>query len=241
MVQILANNTNARTGACPTATVPPSAAQIDCFSEYLPTADYVGVAGINAAPARLNLKLTARDGRGGVNSATTALTLATDAGPFLVTSPNTALTLDAGSAQTITWAVANTNVAPVNAANVKIMLSTDGGATWPYLLADAVANTGSATVTLPLVSSATARVRIEAVGNVFFDVSDADFALRLQGDVDSDGDVDCADLAIVKASFGKRTGQAGFDARADVIKDGVINARDVAHVSQRLPKGTVCN
>ena len=241
LLQILANNTNARTGACPVATVPPSAADIDCFSEYLPTAAYAGFAGVNAAPARLNFKLTARDGRGGVNSATTALTLAPNAGPFLVSSPNTALALDAGSVQTISWDVANTNLAPVSTDSVKITLSTDSGVTWPHLLAEAVANTGSATVTLPLVSSTTARVRIEAVGNVFFDVSDADFSLRLQGDLDSDGDVDCADLAIVKASFGKRTGQAGFDPRADVVKDGVVNARDLAYVSQRLPAGTVCN
>jgi hypothetical protein len=82
---------------------------------------------------------------------------------------------------------------------------------------------------------------VEAVGNVFFDVSNADFTLRVPGDADSDGDVDCADLALVKAAFGKRVGQAGFDARADVVKDGVINARDLAFVSQHLPKGTACN
>ena len=45
MAQILANNTNAETGACPAAVArrrPP--AQIDCFSEFLPTAAYVGTA-----------------------------------------------------------------------------------------------------------------------------------------------------------------------------------------------------
>ena len=70
-----------------------------------------------------------------MNSATTKLTLAPGAGPFLVTSPNTAVSVDSGSTQTVTWSVANTNVAPVNTANVHITLSTDGGLTYPILLA----------------------------------------------------------------------------------------------------------
>ncbi|TFW31038.1 hypothetical protein E4O92_15005 [Massilia horti] len=241
MDQILANNTNAETGACPTVTSTPTAADIECYSEFLPTAAYVGLAGTNANPASLNLKLTARDGRGGVGSATTNLVLAPGAGPFLVTSPNTAVTMDSGTTQTVTWSVANTNVAPVNTANVKITLSTDGGQTWLYTLAESTPNTGSATVTIPAVATNAARVKVEAVGNVFFDVSNANFTIRLPGDVNGDGVVDCADLAIVKASFGRRTGQPGFDLRADVVKDGVIDARDLAFVSQRVPAGTVCN
>jgi len=241
MAQILANNTNAVTGACPVPGATPTAAQIDCFSEFLPTAQYVGFAGVNAAPASLNFKLTARDGRGGVNSATTTLVLAPGAGPFLVTAPNTAATLASGVAQTVTWSVANTNAAPVSTANVKITLSADGGATWPYVLAASVPNTGTASVTLPAIATTQGRIKIEAVGNVFFDVSDADFTLRLAGDVNADGAVNCADLALVRASFGKRTGQAGFDARADVNGDGVVDLRDVTLVSQRLPAGTSCS
>jgi hypothetical protein len=241
MAQILSNNTNAATGACPTAQTTPTAADIECFSEYLPTAAYVGFAGVNAAPASLNFKLTARDGRGGLNNATTRLVLAPAAGPFLVTSPNTAVTLAAGTAQTVTWSVANTNVAPVNTANVKITLSVDGGTTWPYVLAASVPNSGSASVTLPALATTAARIKIEAIDNVFFDVSNADFTIKLTGDANGDNTVDCADLAIVKASLGKRTGQAGFDARADLTGDGLVDARDLAYVSQRLPKGTVCN
>jgi len=241
MAQILSNNTNALTGTCPTAQTTPTAADIECFSEYLPTAAYQGFAGVNAAPASLNFKLTARDGRGGINNATTRLVLAPLAGPFLVTSPNTAVTLTSGTAQTVTWNVANTNVAPVDTANVKITLSVDGGKTWPYVLAASVPNSGSASVTMPALSTTAARVKIEAIGNVFFDVSNADFTIKLAGDANGDSTVDCADLAIVKASIGKRTGQTGFDARADLTGDGLVDARDLAYVSQRLPKGTVCN
>jgi hypothetical protein len=243
MAQILANNTNAETGACPTASSTPTAAQIECFSEYLPTPAYVGFAGVNAAPASLNFKLTVRDGHGGVNNATTRLVLAPTAGPFLVTSPNTAVTLDSGP-QTVTWSVANTNLAPVSTSNVRITLSTDGGATWPYELAASTPNTGSASVVLPRVDTSAARIKVEAVGNVFFDVSNANFTIKpalVPGDVDGDGAVSCADAAIVKAAYGKRSGQAGFDLRADLVKDNLIDARDLAYVTQRLPKGSSCN
>jgi hypothetical protein len=62
----------------------------------------------------------------------------------------------------------------------------------------------------------------------------------LVGDVNGDGVVDCADLAIVKASFGKRNGQVGFDPRADVNHDGVVNIVDLSIVAHALPAGTVC-
>jgi len=246
MAQILANNTNAETGACPAASATPTAAQIDCFSEYLPTAAYVGASGVNASPATLHFKLTARDGRGGVNSGTTTLTLAPAAGPFLVTSFNSNVTVDGGSTQTVTWSVANTNVAPVSAENVKISLSTDGGLSFPTVLAASVPNNGSASVTLPAVVTSSARIKVEAVGNVFFDVSNANFAIQqaapqpVPGDVDGDGAVSCTDYGIVKASLGKRPGQAGYDARADVNKDGAVDARDLQYVTLRLPQGASC-
>ena len=177
MAQILANNTNAEAGTCPTASTPPTAAQIDCFSEYLPTAAYTGF-GANASPARLNFRLTARDGKGGVNSAATVLTLATAAGPFLVTSPNTAVVYKGGSTQTVTWNVAGTDVAPVSTSSVKITLSADGGNTFPYVLAASTANDGSETVSLPNIGTTQARVKIEAVGNIFFDVSNSNFTVQ---------------------------------------------------------------
>jgi hypothetical protein len=62
-----------------------------------------------------------------------------------------------------------------------------------------------------------------------------------KADVNGDGLVNCNDVAIVKASFGKRSGQPGFDARADVNKDGIVDVRDLAFVSQNLPAGTRCH
>jgi len=64
--------------------------------------------------------------------------------------------------------------------------------------------------------------------------------VAIPGDVNSDGVVDCADIAIVRGSFGLKTGQAGFDARADVNKDGVVNVLDLSAVAKQLPAGMVC-
>ena len=115
---------------------------------------------------------------GGVGSAATALVLATGAGPFLVTAPNTAVSVARGSQLNVTWNVANTAASPVNTANVKISLSTDGGLTFPYVLAASTPNNGSKAVTLPALSTTAARIKVEAVGNVFFDVSNANFTIN---------------------------------------------------------------
>lgn len=126
----------------------------------------------------VNFMVTVRDNRAGAgatNSDTMQVTSTTSAGPFIVTSPNTAVSWS--GQQTVTWNVANTNAAPVNCANVKIELSTDGGFTYPHLLASSVPNTGSALVTLPAISTSQARIKVSGVGNIFFDISNANFTV----------------------------------------------------------------
>ncbi len=177
--KILDNNTNADTGACPSMEIAPPVppAVKECFMEFLPTLDYVGFAGVNASPLSLHFRFTARDNMGGVNSADTTLLLATNAGPFRVTSPDSVGTWPGGSTQTVTWDVANTDIAPTSTANVKISLSTDGGHTYPYTLAASTPNDGSQAVTVPNVATTQARVKVEAVDNVFFDISNSDFTI----------------------------------------------------------------
>jgi hypothetical protein len=131
----------------------------------------------------LNFRVTARDNRaggGGTNEASTVLTVVNTAGPFAITGMETGtISWAAGSTQTVTWDVANTNAAPVNAANVAILLSLDGGNTFPVVLAPSVPNNGSASVTVPAGTLATtrARLKVAAVGNVFFDINGVDFAV----------------------------------------------------------------
>jgi hypothetical protein len=63
---------------------------------------------------------------------------------------------------------------------------------------------------------------------------------QIVGDLNGDGKVDCSDLAIVKAAFGTVMGAPGFDPRADVNSDGVVNILDLSIVAKEIPAGTVC-
>lgn len=124
-------------------------------------------------------RCTVRDNRaggGGVNYDTTTIATTTSAGPFRVTSPNGGEAIN--GTVNVTWNVANTNTGSVNTANVRILLSTDGGQTFPTVLAASVPNTGTASVTLPAVQSTTARVKIEAIGNIYFDISNLNFTIN---------------------------------------------------------------
>jgi hypothetical protein len=127
-----------------------------------------------------NLRLTVRDNRatGPSSSVFSPLTVTVDgnSGPFLITS-NLTGTLAGNSAQTITWSVNNTDQAPVSCANVKISISTDGGQTFPTTLLASTPNDGTESVTLPNTATTTARIKVEAVGNVFFDISNSDFTI----------------------------------------------------------------
>jgi hypothetical protein len=128
----------------------------------------------------LTFVLIARDnktGGGGVGFEWYTSSVTSSAGPFLVTSPNTAVTINANISQSITWAVANTNAAPVNCANVNIKLSTDGGATFPTMLKANTPNDGSEVVNFPMTASTTARIKVEAADNIFFDISNTNFII----------------------------------------------------------------
>lgn len=130
----------------------------------------------------LAFQLTVRDNRpggGGTEKVAVSVNVNAAAGPFAVTAPNTNVSWAAGSSQTVTWNVAGTTAAPVSANNVEIALSTDGGFTFPTILAASVPNSGSANVTIPAGTPSTtrARLRVMAVGNIFFDISDANFTI----------------------------------------------------------------
>ena len=128
----------------------------------------------------LAFRMTVRDnaaGGGGINFGSISFNVNSAAGPFLVTSPNTAVSWNSGIPQTITWNVAGTTAAPVSCALVNIKLSTDGGYTYPVTLISNTANDGSESVVLPGIGTTTARIKVEAVGNIFFDISNSNFTI----------------------------------------------------------------
>ena len=129
----------------------------------------------------MDFRLSVRDNHGvGSCNDFTDVTVTTNAaaGPFVVTYPSaTGITWVGGSSQTVTWSVANTNVAPINCTDVRILLSVDGGQTYPYVLSSSTANDGTETITCPNLTTNTARVMVMSGAQTFFDISNNNFTI----------------------------------------------------------------
>jgi hypothetical protein len=162
--QILAGATNAATGGC----VGAEFVLLDCYAEFLPTSAY--------AAGKLRFRLTARDRSplgGGTAHADTLVTVAAGTGPFAITAPPAPLEATGGETLSVAWHVAGTDRPPIGVSDVEIALSADGGRTFPHVLAASTPNDGEQAVTLPVVPTTDGRIRVRALGNVFFDVSGA--------------------------------------------------------------------
>ncbi|HDZ13284.1 MAG TPA: T9SS type A sorting domain-containing protein [Pricia sp.] len=128
-----------------------------------------------------NFAFTVRDnaaGAGQVVSELTTVSVTNNAGPFLVTSQAEGETYVAGETHEIVWDIAGTYVAPVNSKTVDILLSTDGGLTFPEVLAEGVSNDGSQQIVVPGLPTAQARVMVKAADNVFLAVNTSDFTIE---------------------------------------------------------------
>jgi Metallo-peptidase family M12B Reprolysin-like/Cadherin-like/Secretion system C-terminal sorting domain len=128
----------------------------------------------------LTFRFVAKDNfleAGGQNWAQIAFKATTKAGPFLVKSPNIATTWSVNDYTEVQWDVANTNAAPVNCKNVNILLSLDGGFTYPDTLVKNTPNDGSEFVLVPNKLTTKARVMVQAADNIFFDISDKNITI----------------------------------------------------------------
>ncbi|MGX7668798.1 reprolysin-like metallopeptidase [Flavobacterium pedocola] len=128
----------------------------------------------------LNFRFTVRDNRaGGACNESDNMTVFFDNayGPFSVTSQNVAgISWAIGSTQTITWTVNNTT-ALTGSANVNILLSIDGGVTFPITLLANTPNDGTHTITVPDVLSTNCRLLIEPTGNDYYAINTSRFAI----------------------------------------------------------------
>lgn len=128
----------------------------------------------------LNFRLTVRDNKAGGAANTSddvIITVNVTAGPFVVTAPNTAVSYAGASTQTITWNVAGTTANGVNTANVDLLLSTDGGNTYPITLLAATPNDGTQSIAIPNIPGTQNRIMIKGTNHIFFDVSDTNFTI----------------------------------------------------------------
>jgi hypothetical protein len=140
------------------------------IGEYLPEYDQT-----------LNFVFRVRDnvaGGGGI-CATDVVVNVANVGPFRITYPSAAnITWQSFTNQTIVWNVNGTNNSPVSCSHVNILISYDGGNTFTTLLAN-TPNDGSQSVMVPSVANTitTCRIKVEANGNIFFDVSKNNFTI----------------------------------------------------------------
>lgn len=128
----------------------------------------------------MNFRFVVRDNRAGggaVNTDDMVINVINTGTPFSVIGPDGGESFAPVSLQTVDWHVGGTNANGIDAANVNIRLSLDGGYTFPILLAKNVPNDGNHSVVMPDVNTASARIKVEGAGNVFFDVSNADFTI----------------------------------------------------------------
>jgi len=138
------------------------------------------------ARTNFQFRLTVRDQatQNGLNiGATTSddvsLTVVDTGAAFAVQSQDTAgIVWQAGTPQSITWAVAGTNAAPISCANVEIALSTDAGASFNRVLLASTPNDGTEIVTAPSIASTRARVRVRCADNIFFAINSVNFETR---------------------------------------------------------------
>lgn len=136
---------------------------------------------LSAVARTMKFRFTVRDNNtsnGGVDSDEIVVTVSNN-GPLVVSYPNaTGISVATSSNVNVTWDVNGTNA---EKSTVNVLLSVDGGNTFPYILANNVLNNGSTNVTIPNVP-ATTKARIKVVGVInnyaeFFDASDNNFTI----------------------------------------------------------------
>jgi subtilisin-like proprotein convertase family protein len=138
---------------------------------------------VSSIARTLHFTLTGRDnaadGTAQTNTAIKIVNVVSTAGPFVITSHvNDGVSWWQGLSEIVTWSVNNTTALP-GSSTVNIKLSTDGGLTFPIILASNTPNDGSETIVLPasVPSSKNCRILIEPTGNIYYAINSKPFAV----------------------------------------------------------------
>ncbi|CAN5641156.1 hypothetical protein BH09PLA1_BH09PLA1_09920 [soil metagenome] len=135
------------------------------------------------ARANFNWRVIAcdnRSGGGGVSSDDVTLHVVNTGAAFLITSSNSGANLQGNSTLNVAWNVAGTTGNGIDVANVKISMSINNGATFAIVLAASTANDGSEDITVPNINASNGRIKVEAIGNIFFDINNAGLTITQQ-------------------------------------------------------------
>jgi hypothetical protein len=121
----------------------------------------------------LNFSFLVRDNHiGGGSSARDDMKVqVVDAEAFIVTSQNAEETFSSGQTISVAWNKGTTDLAPIDCENVNIKLSIDGGVTFPIFLKTNTPNDGAEDIIVPDNATANARILVEAVDNIFYNVN----------------------------------------------------------------------
>ena len=134
---------------------------------------------LSIADRIITFSLTARDYKmdgGGTVSDEVVISVDSLKGPFLVTSPNTAISWGAGSSQTVTWLVNNTDIL---SPNIDILISMDKGKTFNNLSLN-TPNDGSEVIAVPVTLTTRGRIKIVSKNSLtaeFYDISNVNFSI----------------------------------------------------------------
>lgn len=158
-----------------------------------------------SSPRTMNLRVTVNDNHrmlyngnsiaaSGINSDDVSISV-DDSGPFEVTSQSVRKQYQKGDTIAVRWKVNGTDLPPIATSYVRILLSIDGGYNFNHVLLDSTANDGGETVLLPGIDVEKARIKVEAIGNIFYSINSSAFPI---GGRDLDGDgftefMDCDD------------------------------------------------
>jgi len=154
----------------PKKTVVASGNYTSTIGEYLP-----------ATAQTLNFRLTARDkkmGGGGVCYANTSIVV-DQTGPLTVTYPSASgIVWFINTFTTVTWDQNGTDQAPVSCDTVSLWISFNSGTTYS-LITNSTPNDGLETIAVPNVAATinTCRIKVESKGNIFYDISNNNFAI----------------------------------------------------------------
>ncbi|UZR93283.1 reprolysin-like metallopeptidase [Chondrinema litorale] len=173
----------------------------------------------------LNFRLSVRDLKGGFTYKDIHYQVNKSAGPFKINDEKIEANYLAGDKLMIQWDVAQTDQAPVNCSKVTILLSLDGGITFNEILLENTPNDGKEEITLPIVASNMARVKVKSVGNYFYDISGNDFNIEIPS-------------LLINASTKKLSICSDAVASLDVEIQALIDLESAATISfNNLPDG----